>query len=31
MNGALHKFLAGDKSQPEAKVTEFMLRDIERD
>ncbi|KAK7345504.1 hypothetical protein VNO77_16108 [Canavalia gladiata] len=28
MNGALHKFLAGDKSHPEAKTTELMLRDI---
>ncbi|XP_057425778.1 pentatricopeptide repeat-containing protein At2g22410, mitochondrial-like [Lotus japonicus] len=28
MNGALHKFLAGDKSHPEAKATELMLRDI---
>ncbi|KHN48283.1 Putative pentatricopeptide repeat-containing protein [Glycine soja] len=29
MNGTLHKFLAGDKSHPEAKATEFMLRDID--
>ncbi|XP_061357166.1 pentatricopeptide repeat-containing protein At2g22410, mitochondrial-like [Gastrolobium bilobum] len=28
MNGALHKFLAGDKSHPAAKATEMMLRDI---
>ena len=28
MKGALHKFLAGDKSHPEAKATELMLRDI---
>ncbi|XP_027367133.1 pentatricopeptide repeat-containing protein At2g22410, mitochondrial-like [Abrus precatorius] len=28
MNGALHKFLAGDKSHPEAKATELMLRDV---
>ncbi|RDX89044.1 Pentatricopeptide repeat-containing protein, mitochondrial, partial [Mucuna pruriens] len=29
MNGALHKFLAGDKSHPEAKATELMLKDID--
>nr|KYP33353.1 Pentatricopeptide repeat-containing protein At5g66520 family [Cajanus cajan] len=28
MNGALHKFLAGDKSRPEAKAIELMLKDI---
>ncbi|KAK2354722.1 pentatricopeptide repeat-containing protein, mitochondrial [Trifolium repens] len=28
MNGTLHKFVAGDKSHPEAKTTELMLRDI---
>lgn len=28
MNGALHKFLAGDKSHPEAKATELILKDI---
>ncbi|KAL2323246.1 hypothetical protein Fmac_027625 [Flemingia macrophylla] len=28
INGALHKFLAGDKSQPDAKATDLMLRDI---
>ncbi|GAU40341.1 hypothetical protein TSUD_154380 [Trifolium subterraneum] len=27
-NGTLHKFVAGDKSHPEAKTTELMLRDI---
>ncbi|KAL4338967.1 pentatricopeptide repeat-containing protein At2g22410, mitochondrial-like [Arachis hypogaea] len=28
MNEGLHKFVAGDKSHPEAKATELMLRDI---
>jgi hypothetical protein len=28
MNGTLHKFVAGDKSHPEAKTTKLMLRDI---
>ncbi|MCH98646.1 pentatricopeptide repeat-containing protein mitochondrial-like [Trifolium medium] len=28
MNGTLHKFVADDKSHPEAKTTELMLRDI---
>ncbi|KAE9612326.1 putative tetratricopeptide-like helical domain-containing protein [Lupinus albus] len=29
-NGALHKFLAGDNSHPEAKATEMMLLDVSR-
>ncbi|XP_027934874.1 pentatricopeptide repeat-containing protein At2g22410, mitochondrial-like [Vigna unguiculata] len=29
INGALHKFLAGDKSHPKAKATELMLRNID--
>lgn len=28
MNGVLHRFQAADKSHPEAKATEMMLRDI---
>ncbi|KAK7392439.1 hypothetical protein VNO78_20878 [Psophocarpus tetragonolobus] len=28
INGALHKFLAGDKSHPEAKGTELMLKNV---
>ncbi|CAJ1968542.1 unnamed protein product [Sphenostylis stenocarpa] len=29
VNGALHKFLAGDMSHPEAKATELMLRSVD--